>query len=407
MDGALHEETRRSQQDRRELDAISEKTEEEDGRSDDLELQQVAGSERAMGEFDVSMSESCSGREEPAPEEGSVAADAVGCSDQGASFLRLQLSELEEATDSFAESARIGGGRGGVYRGTLRGMSVAVKTVPPDVAVNKARFASVAAAMARARHPGLVTPVGACPEAGAVVEELVPGGSLEDRLDGEASPLPWHARCGVAYSTCSALAYLHSTATVHGDVRAANILFEDERCASSKLAGLGASRLAAPKKAGRVALAYVDPRYLANGELTPQCDVHALGVLLLRLVTGKPAFGAKRAAREVATGRGRAWSEVSDASAGGWPTERAKEVAILGLKCCAVSDGRVPPHPADELLEEARSVLEAVTSGAPGRTRPRHVADGQPEASHDEPAPNHTSTPSAPPSSSVASHPAA
>jgi serine/threonine protein kinase len=164
------------------------------------------------------------------------------------------------------------------------------------------------------------------------------------------------------------LSYLHSTDTVHGDVRPTNILLGDERCSSIKLAGLGMSRLAAPKLGGTVALAYVDPRYLPTGELTPQCDVHALGVLLLRLVTGKPASAAKKAAREAATGGGRAWHEVVDASAGGWPMERATEVALLGLRCCdddgAPARGRSP----GEMLEEARGVLEAATSAAPGRT---------------------------------------
>jgi serine/threonine protein kinase len=299
---------------------------------------------------------------------------AVGGGDQGVSFLQFRLSELNKATNSFHESARIGGtggiSRGVVYRGTLRGMSVAVKIISPDVAVHETRFARTVEAMAKAKHPGLVTLLGACPKARAVVHELVQGGSLEDHLSGDAPPLPWHARCTVAYRTCSALAYLHSTGTVHGDVRPANILFEDGRCSSSKLAGLGMSRLAMPKRAGTEALAYVDPRYLATGEPTPQCDVHALGVLLLRLVTGKPASAAKKAAREAATSKGRAWHEVVDASAGGWPMERAVEVAIIGLKCCHVSDGRAPPRPAAELLEEARSVLEAVTSAAAGDRPP-------------------------------------
>lgn len=298
---------------------------------------------------------------------------AVGGGDQGVGLLRFRLSELEKATNRFAKSARIGGtsgrrARGGVYRGTLRRMGVAVKVVSPDLAVDEARFARAVEAIGRAKHPNLVTLLGACPEARAVVEELVPCGSLEDRLNGEAAPLPWHARCAIAYQTCSALSYVHSTATVHGDVRAANILFEDERCSSSKLAGLGMSRLAKRKQAGIEALAYVDPRYLASGELTPQCDVHALGVVLLRLVTGMPASAAKKAAREAATGVGRAWHEMVDTSAGGWPIECAREVAILGLKCCDVSDGRVPPRPAAELLQEAWSVLEAVTSAAPELT---------------------------------------
>ena len=166
--------------------------------------------------------------------------------DHGLGFLRLGLPELEEATDSFDEAARISGSA--VYRGTLRGMSVAVKIISPDDAVDEERFVREVEAISRAKHPNLVTLVGACPEARAVVHELVPGGSLEDRLSGDAPPLPWHARCGVAFRACSALAFLHSTATVHGDVRPANILLEDERCSSSKLTGLGVNRLvAAPK----------------------------------------------------------------------------------------------------------------------------------------------------------------
>ncbi|XP_047078433.1 U-box domain-containing protein 33-like [Lolium rigidum] len=360
------------EQDRRELDAILEKIREVDGRSAELELE-IAGSERAMGELGARMSESCSvldtlrlerGREEPAASMSTVEVEVEVGSDQGLGFLRLGLSELEEATDGFDESARIGGG---VYRGTLRSMSVAVKVIAPDIAVDEARFVRAVEAMARARHPGLVTLVGACPEARAVVHELVPGGSLEDRLSGDASRLPWQTRCGVAYRTCATLAFLHSTGTVHGDVRPANILLEDERCSSSKLVGLGMRSLAAPKVVGDMALAYMDPRWLATGEEpTPQCDVHALGVVLLQLVTGMPAFAAKKAAREAADGNA-AWHEVVDARGGGWPMERATEVALLGLRCCD-DDGAPPRRSPGEMLEEARAVLEAATSAAPGRT---------------------------------------
>ncbi|KAM0863939.1 hypothetical protein ACQ4PT_044248 [Festuca glaucescens] len=359
------------EQDRRELDAILEKIREVDGRSDQLELE-IAGSERAMGELGTRMSESCCVldalrleriSEEPAASMPTTEVEVEVGGDQGFGFLRLRLSELEEATNSFDESARIGGG---VYRGTLRGMSVAVKVISPDVAVDEARFVRAVDAMTRARHPGLITVVGACPEARAVVHEFVPCGSLEDRLSGDASRLPWHARCGVAYRTCAALAYLHSTGTVHGDVRPANILLEDERCSSSKLAGLGMGSLSAVKGVGDMALAYVDPRWLATGEEpTPQCDVHALGVVLVQLVTGMPAVAAKKAAREAADASA-PWHEVVDAGGGGWPMERATEVALLGLRCC--DDGAPTRRSPGEMLEEARAVLEASTSAAPGRT---------------------------------------
>ncbi|KAM3275214.1 hypothetical protein ACQJBY_043897 [Aegilops geniculata] len=377
MEESLARERAAVEQDRRELDAILEKIREVDNRSAELELQ-ISDSGRVMGELDVRMSESCSvldalrrehRGEEPAADEESM--PAVDGGDQSVSFLQLGLLELEEATDRFNESTMIGGAsagsRGRVYRGSLRGMSVAVKMICPDVAVHGARFGRAVDAIARARHPNIVALVGACPEARAVVHELVPGGSLEDRLGGEAPPLPWHARCGIAYRTCSALAYLHSTATVHGDVRPTNILLEDEQCSSSKLAGLGMPGLVAPPQLpSGVALAYVEPRYLATRELTPQCDVHALGVVLLCLVTGMPAFAAKKAAQKAADGS-TPWHEVVDATAGGWPMERATEVALLGLKCCDAVETGGPRRPA-ELLDEALSVLEAATDATPGRT---------------------------------------
>ncbi|XP_020173161.1 U-box domain-containing protein 33 [Aegilops tauschii subsp. strangulata] len=339
------------------------------------------GSGDAM-EMDDSFAEKLKAEETRPQPEAVVESMPVTDGDHGASVLRFGLPELEAATGRFGESARIGIagiGRAGVYRGSLRGVSVAVRVISPDAAVGEARFAREADAIGRLSHPSLVALVGTCPEARAVVHELVPAGSLEDRLDqggeGTLPPLPWMARCRVAHQVCSALAFLHASfKTVHGDVRPTNILLldqADERRSSIKLAGLGMRGLLAQaeqQRAGREALAYVDKRYVATGEPTPQCDVHALGLLLLRLVTGLPARWAKKAALEAAAGGGRAWQQVVDASAGGWPTEVATEVALLGLRCCAVSDGRVACRPAGELLEEARAALEATMDAAPGRT---------------------------------------
>ncbi|CAD6241624.1 unnamed protein product [Miscanthus lutarioriparius] len=395
------------EQDRRELNDILEQIRKVDDRSAELELQ-ITSSERTMNDLEARLSESynlldtlqqghhpCTARESASASTSTSTEDGGG--EQRVSFLQLGYSELDEGTNHFDESVRIDGdggggdgGRGKVYRGELRNMAVAVKVVNRDVAVDEARFARAVEGISRARHPNVVTLVGACPAARAVVYELVPGGSLEERLGPEPGggngsgsappPLPWHARCGVAYGACSALAFLHSTlprATVHGDVRPANILVvEDDarRGWSCKLAGLGVRGLVEERErpgAGPAARAYADPRCLAaTGELTPHCDVYALGVVLLRLVTGRPAFLARKAAREAAGGRA-SWQEVT---AGGWPTERAREVAMLGLRCCGVDVDveaeaeRRPRVPAAVLLEEARGVLEAAMSSAPSRS---------------------------------------
>uniref|UniRef100_A0A0E0GF23 RING-type E3 ubiquitin transferase n=1 Tax=Oryza nivara TaxID=4536 RepID=A0A0E0GF23_ORYNI len=367
------------EQDRRELDDILAQTREVDARAAELELQ-ITSSERMMRDLEAKLSESYDllhqlrreRRRDDVPAEAMAGSEA---GDQRLTFLRLGLPELEEATNHFDESVRIGGGegsRGSVYRGDLRSMAVAVKMIGRDVAVDEVGFCREVEAVGRARHPNLVTLVGACPEARAVVHEFVPGGSLEDRLAGAAPALPWHELCGVAHRACSALAFLHSTqprATVHGDVRPANILLGEE-CCSSKLAGLGMRRLV--RSSGGVALSrpavgYVDPRHLATGEMTPERDVYALGVVLLRLVTGKPPLMAKQEAREAAGGS-KAWHEVFDASSGGWPLEVAREVALVGLKCCDVEEEPAGARRPGELLEEACGVLEAAMSAAPGRS---------------------------------------
>ncbi|KAG2655095.1 U-box domain-containing protein 33-like isoform X2 [Panicum virgatum] len=371
MEDMLARERAAMEQDRRELNDILDKIRQVDDRSADLELQ-ISTSERMMSELEARLSESYSLLETLRPTTTTASGEGTeGAQDggQGASFLRLGYSELDEATRHFDESARVDGGgdggRGKVYRGDLRNMAVAVKVLRRDVAVDEARFAREVGRISGVRHPNLATLVGACPEARAVAYELVPGGSLEDHLcRSGGDSLPWRARCGIASGACSALAFLHSgtsssRAAVHGDVRPANILVAGSSC---KLAGLGTRGLV--RRGGvAAALAYADPHYLATGELTPRCDVHALGVVVLRVVTGMPAFLARKAAREAARG-GKAWHEVLDAGAG-WPPERGREVALLGLRCCGGDDGVG--------LEEARGVLEAAAStgsggGAPGRS---------------------------------------
>ncbi|KAK8463553.1 hypothetical protein SEVIR_1G378600v4 [Setaria viridis] len=376
MEDTLGRERAAMEHDRRELHDILDKIRKVDERSAELELQ-ITNSERMMTDLEARLSESCSLLGTLRPRQAATTAReeeidgerqqlVVGAA--SSSLRRLGYAELDEATNHFDESARVdgggGGGRGKVYRAELRGMAVAVKVLGRDVAVDEARFAREVERISGVRHPNLAALVGACPEARAVAYELVPGGSLEDHLDLAAAggcSLPWRARCGIAYGACSALSFLHSTSSAppRADVRPASILVVGS--SSCKLAGLGTRGLVVDHPGGassRPALAYADPSYLAAaaGEVQQQCDadVYSLGVVLLRLATGMPAFLARKAAREAAGG-GRAWREVVDAC---WPAERGREVALLGLRCCARSRR--------ELLEEARGVLEAaLMSSAP------------------------------------------
>ncbi|GJM87475.1 hypothetical protein PR202_ga03434 [Eleusine coracana subsp. coracana] len=401
---------------RQEVEEMVEQVQKVEERSAELEAQ-IAGSERVMSDLDARLSDSyavlhklivvtCSSSSvasssSPAHaiEEEEEATEEEEEEEEVVEFRWLGYSEVDEATNHFDECLRIDGGgdggRGKVYRACLRGDDVAVKVFShPSIAVNETRFRREAEAIKRVsnRHPSgaFVKVVGACPEARAVVYELVPGGSLEERLAG----MPWHLRCAVAHRTCAALAFLfhsHSTTTrrvmAHGDVRPANILLlphhlDASTSSSCKLAGLGTRRLVVEDDpaARRRRRPYAADHLVATRGEQEQCDdVYSLGVVLLRLVTGKPPFLAMKAAQEAAaaatTTTTSSWHDVLDQRAC-WPIDRAREVALIGLKCCGCRHTHNHRTPLLELLQEAMTVLEDAISAAPGRS-PSVMSDGE------------------------------
>ncbi|URE21532.1 Ubox [Musa troglodytarum] len=202
--------------------------------------------------------------------------------------------------------------------------------------------------LSRVRHPNLVTLLGACPEARALVYEYLPNGSLEDHL---TRKLTWQVRIRIAAETCSALVFLHSCkplGVVHGDLKPVNILLDSNF--ASKISDLGMHRLLA-RSIGSSTLyhcthlrkgtfAYMDPELLSSGEITAKSDVYSFGVVLLRLLTGRPAFGVSKVVKEALDMK--CLERVLDASAGDWPYVQAEKLAKLGLKCCDMNKRNRP-----------------------------------------------------------------
>lgn len=219
--------------------------------------------------------------------------------------------------------------------------------------------------LSKLRHPNIITLVGACPEAWALIYEYLPNGSLEDRLTckDNTPPLSWKTRLRIAAELCSALIFLHSChpeAIVHGDLKPANVLLDANFV--SKLSDFGICRKLPNIESSenstlfwrtdpKGTLIYMDPEFLATGELTSKSDVYSFGIILLRLLTGRPALGIVREV-QYALDNGNL-KDLLDPTAGDWPFVQAKQLAHIALSC---ADKDRSPRP--DLASEVWRVLE-------------------------------------------------
>jgi len=165
------------------------------------------------------------------------------------------------------------------------------------------RLLEEARRLARVRHPNVVAVHGADLADGRVGiwTELVEGQTLEERLDVDG-PMGAGEAVTVGLDLCRALASVHASGLVHGDVKAANVL--RERGGRIVLTDLGSAT-----EAGALAVtgspATLAPEVLDGGPSTPSADLYSLGVLLYHLLTGRYPVDPKPAgSRGEAPGQG-------------------------------------------------------------------------------------------------------
>lgn len=194
------------------------------------------------------------------------------------------------------------------------------------------------------RHPNMVLLLGACPEYGCLVYEYMANGSLEDRLfrRGDSPALSWQLRFRIAAEIATGLLFLHRTKPepiVHRDLKPANILLDHYFV--SKISDVGLARLVPPSVADDVTqyrmtsaagtFCYIDPEYQQTGMLGVKSDVYSFGIILLQIITAKPAMGlTHHVGRAIENGK---FAEILDPSVPDWPVEEALTLAKLGLQC--------------------------------------------------------------------------
>lgn len=212
--------------------------------------------------------------------------------------------------------------------------------------------------LSKIRHPHLLLLLGACPDHGCLVYEYMENGSLEERLlpKDNTAPIPWFQRYRIAWEVASVLVYLHNSkpkSIIHRDLKPANILLDHNLV--SKIGDVGLStmlNLDSPSicniSTGPVGtLCYMDPEYQRTGLISPKSDVYAFGMVVLQLLTAKPAIALAHL-METAI-QDDQLMEILDPMAGKWPMKETKELALLGLSCLELRR-RDRPDLKDEVL---------------------------------------------------------
>jgi eukaryotic-like serine/threonine-protein kinase len=132
---------------------------------------------------------------------------------------------------------------------------------------------------------------GDCPY---LVTEMIDGRTL-DAVLGEGVMYEPLGIVGLLRPIASALDYAHGRATVHRDVKPANILLADD--GRTMLTGFGLGMVASfdtgPGTGGPIAPDYVAPERLTGREVDGRADVYSLAAVLFEAVTGRRPFSSK------------------------------------------------------------------------------------------------------------------
>jgi serine/threonine protein kinase len=199
----------------------------------------------------------------------------------------------------------IGRGRMGiVFEGTADGQDpVAVKVVTTELSQDEVflrRFRREVRAAEKISHPNVVPVLDHGEEGGLpyLVQRLIPGGSLADRI-AVRGRLELDYTVGLLGAAAEGIDALHAAGLVHRDIKPANILLDGDTPYVSDF-GLAkdsqASNLTRPGQA-LGSLDYMSPEQIRGEDVSPATDVYALGCVMWECLTGAPPFGGRPSMR--------------------------------------------------------------------------------------------------------------
>lgn len=195
------------------------------------------------------------------------------------------------------------GGMGEVYKGYGDSQTVAIKTIPLDLAQEahyRARFEREAETLRRMQHRYIVRFLssGADDEVYYIVMDYVEGRELRQML-GENRPLPPAEVLPLLTMLAEALDYAHAQGIVHRDLKPSNVMLRrppNSTRDEAVLMDFGVARIqdAATAITGSGAIGTID--YMAPEQILEaravdhRADIYALGVIVYEMFTGEKLF---------------------------------------------------------------------------------------------------------------------
>ncbi|PQM33835.1 putative serine/threonine-protein kinase NAK [Prunus yedoensis var. nudiflora] len=299
-------------------------------------------------------------------------------------------SSLKAATRKFSKKNLIGqGGFGDVYKGYVsycnmnsaakpsEGFPIAIKRLRKTGAQGHEQWENERKFMSKISHPNIVRLIGYCCEGEhrMLVYEYMSGGSLEAQLMTEnATQLDWSRRIKVALGAAKALNCLHTHKTpfIHRDLKASNVLLDDD--CNAKLSDFGLAKYGPRDGQDHVMTrilgtkGYIAPEYIGTGHVTLKTDVYSFGVVLLEILSGSCAVkkysdgmagDLTKWAEPYLSNRRKLHHVIDQRLGNNFPVEEAHKFAELILRCLD-SDPKSRPTMAEvvsdlEKLQENRS----------------------------------------------------
>ncbi|KAF3445990.1 hypothetical protein FNV43_RR11168 [Rhamnella rubrinervis] len=254
--------------------------------------------------------------------------------------------------------------------------------------------------LSRVQNPRLVNLIGFgsdSKDTKLIVVEYMPNGSLFDLLHSTSRPPAWTRRVRFALQVAKAVQALHSSnpPVIHRDIKSSNVLIDQDW--NARLGDFGLAlrghvedvRVKCTPPAGT--LGYLDPGYLAPGDLSAKSDVFSFGILLLEIISGRNAIDLNYSPPSVVDWavpiikRGD-FAGICDRRVGP-PADPVvmRQLAVLAARCVrSTAEKRPAMTEVVECLKVVRKMVQAPPIWNNFRRRVRCVDDTRPLIGHQE-----------------------